>query len=530
MIGREEGNLVIDIGSRAGATAGDIAELWRPVQVRHPVTKRLVEDRYRIGAVRLSEALQVMSFAHVEGDMRQEPRPGDVVVLRVAPPEPLPTPETAKTKPGASESRRDPDGEAVVALVEALRGKDVAARIETLDGWLRANPKNRHVASLGEELWLLHRLVARPTAEPSPAAHFGGSAGDATVVPPPALPSAAPVSGRGYEEPRVQRFVPPDSSFSGAPLDFGIDVTGDLKGVLLHSRHAGEVGFRSTTMRLAGSDFWVATIEGDRMRAPGLDYFVEVVRTDGAASPVVAGPDAPLHVVVRDAPKPAPALRHRSTVSAYTDYADYNRLHGNDRAWQTEGFLGMRFDEIGLRALRTGFGVYRGVGGSVADLDVNGLSPRNVGLTYGYLEGEAGISQTVSVIGRGALGLGGAGISGGGQLHLRIGSDLDTNLTVGGEVLGGVGLRGIGQMAFSPQSRVPWLVRIEVTNQPGGDIGPVSPFPGESTNRSDIAARAIAQLGYRILPPLVVFARLSYQGRTIVHAGPGVGAGATFEW
>jgi hypothetical protein len=217
-------------------------------------------------------------------------------------------------------------------------------------------------------------------------------------------------------------------------------------------------------------------------------------------------------------------------VSAYTDYADYNRLHGNDRAWQTEGFLGMRFDEIGLRALRTGFGVYRGVGGSVADLDVNGLSPRNVGLTYGYLEGEAGISQTVSVIGRGALGLGGAGISGGGQLHLRIGSDLDTNLTVGGEVLGGVGLRGIGQMAFSPQSRVPWLVRIEVTNQPGGDIGPVSPFPGESTNRSDIAARAIAQLGYRILPPLVVFARLSYQGRTIVHAGPGVGAGATFEW
>lgn len=530
IIGEEEGNLVIDIGARVGASAGDAGELWRPVQMRHPVTKRVVEDRYRIGTVRLSDALQVMSFAHVEGDVRQEPRPGDIVVMRVAPPEALLAPSPAKKTETAVGGPRDHDADAVVALVESSRGKDLGARIDSLEAWLRTNPRNRYSTSLGEELRLLKRLASRPTGEPSTAANFGGSERDASAA---AMPSAPPpVVGPvpGYEEPRVQRFIPPDSAFSAAPLDFGIDVTGVHKGVVLHSRHAGEVGYQSTLMRPAGADFWVATIDGDRMRAPGLDYFIEIVRSDGVAVPAVAGPDAPLHVVVRDAPKPAPAIRHRSTASAYTDYADYNRLHGNDRAWQTEGFLGMRFNEIGLRALRTGFGVYRGVGGSVADLDVGGLSPRQVGLTYGYLEGEAGISPTVSIVGRAALGLGDTGISGGGQLHLRIGSDLDTNLMIGGEVLGGIGLRGIGQMAFFPQSRFPSLVRIEVTNQPGGDVAPDAASLGESTNRSDIAARVILQGGYRILPPLVVFARLSYQGRTIVHAGPGIGGGATFEW
>lgn len=532
IIGLEEGSLVVDIGARAGAAVGDSGELWRPVQMRHPVTKRPVEDRYRIGTLKVTDALQVMSFARVEGELRQEPRPGDIVVMRVAVPEPLPLPSRGPpAASGVPATAQDVEAQAVAALVESLQGKDLGARIQGLDAWLRANPKNRHSASLAEELRFLQHLASRPMAAPSPAANFGGGAADTSVAPPPLpAPMPPPFRDRAYEEPRVQRFAPPESAFSGAPLDIGIEITGGPRGVLLHSRHGGEVGYRSDAMRPAGPDFWVATVDADRMRAPGLDYFIEIVRSDGMAVPAVAGSDAPLHVTVRAAPKPAPAIRHRSTASAYTDYADYNRLHGNDRAWQTEGFLGMRFQEIGLRALRTGFGVYRGVGGSVTDLDASGLSPRNVGLTYGYLEGEAGISRTVSVVGRGALGLGDAGVSGGGQLHLRIGSDLDTNLMVGGEVLGGIGLRGIGQMSFFPQSRFPSLVRIEVTNQPGGDVGPNAALLGESTNRSDIAGRVILQGGYRILPPLVVFARLSYQGRTIVHAGPGIGGGATFEW
>ena len=39
-----------------------------------------------------------------------------------------------------------------------------------------------------------------------------------------------------------------------------------------------------------------------------------------------------------------------------------------------------------------------------------------------------------------------------------------------------------------------------------------------------------AQVGYRLLPGFVVSARGSFQGRTIQHAGPGFGGGASYTW
>jgi hypothetical protein len=530
IVGEEEGHWVVDVGARLGASAGETGELWRPVQMRHPVTKRVVKDRYRIGSVRITEALQVLSFADVEGEPRQKPRPGDIVVLRVERPEP-PSPSAGKAEPARAVAvHRDPDLESVAALVDSLRGKVLGARIELLETWLHANPTNRHAAAIREELGLLKHFAS--AVERPSAASFGEPSQEPVVAPPLAFrePPSFVAPPSGFEPPRVERFVPPEEAFSGAPLDIGVDVSGELNGAILHSRHVGEVSYTATPMRSAGTDFWVATVEGTRVRAPGLDYFVEIVRVDGVAVPALGDQDRPLHVVVRDMPKPKPPSHHRSTASAYTDYADYNRLRGNDRSWQTEGYVGMRFNEIGLRALRTGFGVYRGVGGAVGDLDIAGLAPRNVGLTYGYLEGEAGISPTLSIIGRGAVGLRDEGVSGGGQLHLRIGNDLETNLLLGGEVLGGIGLRGGAEFQIMPQGRVPVMARIEVTNQPGGELGTISAAPGESPNRAEAAVRLIFQPGYRILPPLVVFMRLSAQGRTINHFGPGIGGGATFEW
>ena len=126
----------------------------------------------------------------------------------------------------------------------------------------------------------------------------------------------------------------------------------------------------------------------------------------------------------------------REVASVLTDYADWNRLRNNDVVWQTEGYFGMRFRDVGLRAGRTGFGVYRGIGGSLEELDLLDKTGRRVGLTYGYLEGEYGLTPKTSLVGRAIIGLNDSGVSGGAQVHLRIGSDLGTNLTVGGEALG----------------------------------------------------------------------------------------------
>ena len=220
-----------------------------------------------------------------------------------------------------------------------------------------------------------------------------------------------------------------------------------------------------------------------------------------------------------------------------TDYADWNRLRGNDVVWQTEGDVGMRLGDVGVRAVRTGFGVYRGVGGSLEDLDERNLSARKVGLTYGYLEGEFGISHFVSILSRAMIGLLEDGVSGGAQALLRVGNDRENNLLVGGEVLGEVGLRAITQLELAVFEKVPVMVRTEVTNQPvGSAVGPGEMvYPADagaepSLERGEVGARAIVQVGYRFVPGLQVAVRGSYQGRTINHAGPGVGGAVRYQW
>jgi len=191
----------------------------------------------------------------------------------------------------------------------------------------------------------------------------------------------------------------------------------------------------------------------------------------------------------------------------------------------------MRFGDIGIRAVRTGFGVYRGVSGSLEELDNLSIKyplEREVGLTYGYLEGEFGILHSASLIARLVGGLTEAGTTTGALAMVRIGNDLETNLELGLEVLGGVGLRSITQLELHPTPRFPVLVRSEVTNQPAGVSDPN--FRGPVELHGDIGLRAIVQPGYEVWPGLVLAVRLSYQGRTIYHAGPGFGGTVSYSW
>ena len=123
----------------------------------------------------------------------------------------------------------------------------------------------------------------------------------------------------------------------------------------------------------------------------------------------------------------------------------------------------------------------------------------------------------MGLIARPILGLREEGLTGGAQAFVRIGNDLETNLLIGGEELGSVGLRGVVELQWKTIPRVPILLRSEVTNEPAGIGG-------------DIGARAIAQVGYEVAKDLAVSVRGSYQGRTINHAGPGAGGGVSYQW
>jgi hypothetical protein len=300
-------------------------------------------------------------------------------------------------------------------------------------------------------------------------------------------------------------------------------------GAILHVRRAGASVYSSLPMAPIGAGYFAATVPPEQVLAPEIEYFIEGVLPSGKAIAVMGNAEQPRGIDVFAPPRPAAPARLPAKVEISGEYVDYNRLRNNDRVFQLEGDFGVRYGDTGVRALRLGFGVLRGVGGSVTELDVQGLAPRSVGLTYGYLETEIGFHRVFSIIGRAAVGLVDQGVSGGGQALVRIGNDLKTNLVIGGEILGGVGLRGITQLELDVFERFPILLRSEVTNQPAG-VTPASSDAKTSSGAGTVGGRGIAQLGFKITPELVIAIRGSFQGRTIVHSGPGFGGAVSYTW
>jgi hypothetical protein len=539
----ELGDLVVDIASDRGATAGAVLELWRPLTLKHPVTGQMVSDRFLIGRLRLTQVRGALSLAHADGKLLEPAQPGDIVVLHragsapktplvVAKPAPnAAEPETKPSEPSAASASStsatpaeankpnaapnasvepaaplDTDAAEVSALFDHLRGAAVATRVLAFEGYVKRHPRGKYAAVLYEEAAQLRRLLALES---------GNAAGTAT---------------------ELKNFQPPREGRTHTPLGIALEVTNSPVGAVVHSRNSGEVAYHTTPMKRVGEGYFSAQIEAERLSAPKLEYFIEGVDAEGKSMPLVGSATEPESVPISDVPTPKPPAHYPASITLSTDYADWNNLKGNDVVWQTEGSVGMRFQDVGLRAARMGFGVYRGIGGSLAELDQEKLAGRRVGLTYGYLEGEFGLSYFTSIIGRAVIGLEDEGVNGGAQALLRIGNDRDTNLMIGGEVLGGIGVRGITELQLATFPRVPILFRTEVTNQPAGvSSSTISTSSGlvpktVATDQGEVGARAIAQVGYRFLPDLVVAVRGSYQGRTISHAGPGFGGAVSYQW
>jgi hypothetical protein len=500
----DSGDLVLDIGA-AGVRIGQVVELWRPMRVRHPVTGKVLVDRFKIGNVRLVEVQNVLSLAKVDGTTTRAPAAGDQVVV--------PEPPSAKTTtapaqvvlgaqekvaadPQGGEAGRkatpkeaaapaatifDPEARELSDLFVRLEGTDPTTRAHAYGTFVRAWPRSRFAKVLREEM----DALTRPT--------------------------------KVAEAPYTASFDPLDRLRPGVPQRFAIELDPRFVGAVVHVRRRGATAYRSIPMASVGPRYWAATLPGDAINEPGTDYFVEGVPKTGAPFAIVGSAETPKESPVDRRPLTGKRPGTLAQLTLASELASFNLKKANDFVFQTEGAFGWRMQDTGVRAIRSGFGVLRGQGGSLADLDQLGQPPRDVGLTYGWVEVELATSKTFGVLARPIVGLREGGVSGGAQGFFRIGSDLATNLTVGGEVLGTVGLRGVVQLEWRTIPRVPLLLRSEVTNQPAGVGG-------------DIGARAIAQVGYEIVRDLSIAARLSYQGRTIAHSGPGAGAGVSYQW
>jgi hypothetical protein len=55
--------LVLDLGSARGAVDGATVEIWRPLKLKHPVTGKVINERFRIGALELTQVRAAASLA-----------------------------------------------------------------------------------------------------------------------------------------------------------------------------------------------------------------------------------------------------------------------------------------------------------------------------------------------------------------------------------------------------------------------------------------------------------------------------------
>src|SRR6185503_19852780 len=62
LVGIDEGDLIIDLGSDSGLSVGAKVEIWRPLKLKHPVTGKVFSDRFKIGELSLIQVRKGVSL------------------------------------------------------------------------------------------------------------------------------------------------------------------------------------------------------------------------------------------------------------------------------------------------------------------------------------------------------------------------------------------------------------------------------------------------------------------------------------
>ena len=305
----EAGDVVVDLAGQRGAKSGDIIELWRPLRLRHPVTNKMVSDRFRIGSLKLGQVRDQLALAVAEGKLDRAAVPGDVVILRrVSKPELLAPPvDTAAIEPSGppadggttvAPSGKGPralvrsldpkprgEAAAVAALFSSLSGRGLRKRITTYEGYVRSKPDSPYARVFYEEAVFLRNLLTKAARKP-----------------------------RG-RPPRIAHFAPPKEALAAQPLTLALELSRAVNGALIHTRSEGELSYVSTAMRHLGGGYYSVTLPAGRLVGPQLEYFIEATNAAGKSAAVVGTARTPSKLDLRDTPTSRQPSKIITTVS-----------------------------------------------------------------------------------------------------------------------------------------------------------------------------------------------------------------------
>jgi len=491
----EEQEIYINLGVGRGLVAGAPVRLKRPVKLRHPITRAEVDDWVPLGSARLKQVGEQLSMAVLDGELAAQVRVGDRAEIYVqgaaAPAAPAPA------TPPSDLPKVDPATDEILTLWASMNGQWIDARIAGWERYLARRPDSPHAAAIREDIAELRRL--RDLLR-SPEDTFESEA----------------VGGVAHH--------PPHHATAGeaAPLAFLIENEAGLSSAWLHYRRRGEASYKRTLLAREGDLYLRGSIPAEAVRAPGVEYFVEVATAAGQVGTAVGRPEKPIEVDV-ERPSIASAFTgapSRSSISlrgSYLDFATFDDRSGErtDRFFMSEADFAYRVSGW-LHAVRAGFGSVQGEGGFADQRYDDTNRPDKVGFNYGYAEVE--LSPPGSHLGlllRAVSGVGQEGFGVGAEGRVRIGDPDGTNVALGGSRIAELGFLSDLRLQVASIPRVPIGFTVAVTDQP---------------NEGDLGMLFATDVGWRALPWLVPTVRLSYQARTVVHSGVGAGLGLVFGW
>jgi hypothetical protein len=500
--------IVIDLGRNQLERATGLT-VYRTLEVRHPVTRKLLRDRFVIGSLQVIQPGDSLSVSRVSGTPSHPIAVGDTVEF--TPPSIDATkavsetpsrlqPQAAPSPPAAATSRTsaNPAETEVLSYWYASLSQPPDKRAQLYATYLQRNPESSYRQFIQNEVTYLRGLDVMLRTRSRAA-----SPAEAWIT---MKPLTGATAGRHVE------------------LAARVRSVGEVRALILHVMPLEAHSYRSVRMELDARGHARAQVPDELVRAPGFAYFIEAVGGEGKPIATLGTVNEPKIAVVRG-PAPKPQRPERATrVRFSSEVASFDAVSGRDYFMVNEGDFMYRVRRGPLYAVRMGYGSLIGEGGTVQQLDVERLAPRPAGFSYGFFEAELELDRLLGAAIRGTIGLGRPddplsqrqGITGGVQLRARIGEAEGTHLVLAGELMPEIGQRAYIGLAWEAIERLPMSAEIVVTDQP--------------VNSDELAVRLIFETGYRFTDRFSVALRPSYQLRTIRHAGPGIGMAATFDW
>jgi hypothetical protein len=482
--------LVIDLGSTQVQVGATLA-LFRSLEVKHPVTGQLLRDRFPNGELRVVQIGNALSIAAPTEAPPRTPAVGDTVELK---------------RPGvaAAQARCDECMKAlntqreILELWYATLGLAPEERIRLFEAYLKDHASSPYQSWLVSEVAFFRNLNSTRAEAP----------------------------GKNVPASVIVNALPMDEAQAGVPVEYGVYVPPEskLRSVRLFLRKELKRGaFSSFDIPLDARGQGRIVLPKRFVAAPGFKYFVEAYTADNRSIGVLGSAEQPktCRVLPRQGER---ARQDLSRVRFSTEYVSFDGLSGRDYYYLAEGDFLLRIGYKLLEGVRVGYGHYRGEGGTLKRLDELKKPPVPTAFTYGYLEFIFAFHEMFAIMPRLEVGLGRpaesqrneSNVQGGAQIRVRIGRARGTNLVLAGETVPEIGQRAFVGLNLGLVEKWPLAFEVHVTDQPA--------------NTDELGVRAVFEVGHRPIDVFALAVRASYQGRTIDHAGPGLGLAATFDW